>query len=336
MNNDESQTRTSNHYARRVLLPVIVVLTISALVILYGNRVYDHFAAARFSASSEVAVINQRLKLTGLGHDLFYASKPVIQTGQAFNQSCQTTERTAAILGCYFKRDIFLYNVTNPQLDGAKEVTAAHEMLHAAYDRLNAWERSRVDSMLEKQYELVKDRPDIKKLMAYYETNEPGERNNELHSILGTTLSDLSPDLEKHYQQYFMDRSSIVAMNTKYNTVFNEVEARANELSHKIDTEGEPLQSDLKAYESERTLLASDIQAFNERAKGGYYTSNSAFQVARQALVTRSDRLEAERIALNQRVADYNAMIAELKDLSVKVDNLNSSINGATSPAPGV
>ncbi len=44
-----------------------------------------------------------------------------------------------AILGCYnpSSRDIYIYNVTNSELDGVKEVTAAHEMLHAAWERLS-------------------------------------------------------------------------------------------------------------------------------------------------------------------------------------------------------
>ena len=36
-----------------------------------------------------------------------------------------------AVLGCYANREISIFNVTDQRLDGIREVTAAHEMLHA-------------------------------------------------------------------------------------------------------------------------------------------------------------------------------------------------------------
>ncbi len=338
MSGDAKQTTTSNssHFTRRVLSPTLFLLAIAMLVIIYGQRVVDHYMAARFVPSTSVATVNEQLNLTGLGHDLLYASNPSVETGQQFNQHCETTERSAAILGCYYKRTIYLYDVTNPELAGAEEVTAAHEMLHAAYERLQIWEKNNVNALLEAEYAKIKNQPDIKKLMEYYSTNEPGEIDNELHSIIGTTVASISPELEQYYSQYFNDRAAIVAMNTKYNTLFATVEAQSTEIAAKIDSEGPVLQRDLSSYEAERTVLTNDIQTFNQRAKGDYYTSTSAIESARQALLARSSALEAERVSLNSRVDAYNALIKQYNDLSVRVNQLNSSINGVSAPTPGV
>lgn len=338
MSGDAKQITKSNssHFARRVLSPTLFILAVAMLVIVYGQRVIDHFEAARFAPSSSVASVHDNLKLTGLGHDLLYASSPSVETGQKFNSHCETTERTAAILGCYYKRTIYLYDVTNPELAGAEEVTAAHEMLHAAYDRLQIWEKSRVNSLLEAEYAKIKDQPDIKKLMEYYTANEPREIDNELHSIIGTTVASISPDLEQYYGQYFTDRGAILTMNAKYNTVFATIEAQATKLADQIDRDGPVLQSDLSAYEAERTVLTNDIQIFNQRVKGNYYTSTDVLEYARQVLISRSNSLEAERVALNERVDAYNALVKEYNNLSIRVNQLNSSINGVSAPSPGV
>lgn len=43
-------------------------------------------------------------------------------------------------------------------------MTAAHEMLHAAYQRLNMFERKHVDEMVMAEYDKIKDQPEIKQI----------------------------------------------------------------------------------------------------------------------------------------------------------------------------
>lgn len=313
-----------------------MVLALTGLVIVYGQHIYDHFVAARFTPTAQIAAVHDSLKLTWLGHDLLYASRPSIETGQQFNQHCDTTERTAAILGCYYQKNIYLYNVTNPELAGAEEVTAAHEMLHAGYERLQIWEKNHVNALLQAEYAKIKDQPEMKKLMEYYTAHEPGELDNELHSIIGTTVASISPDLEQYYAQFFNDRASIVAMNAKYNTVFASIEAQSVALEKKISNDGPVLQAELATYEAKRALLTNDIQTFNQRVKDGYFTSQSDFESAKQKLLARSNALESERTTLNQRVEAYNAIVQQYNSLSIRVNQLNSSINGVVTPTPGL
>ena len=83
------------------------------------------------------------------------------------SSNCDTEERTTAILGCYYQRHIYLFDINNKELDGTLDVTAAHEMLHAAYDRLNFFERSYVDGLINAEYEVHKNDASLKQIMAY-------------------------------------------------------------------------------------------------------------------------------------------------------------------------
>lgn len=296
---------------------------------MYGNRVIDAIVASRFVPSSQVTGIHDKLNLTTEGTNLLYASAPAVEAGQVFNSACESTERTQAILGCYSMRRIYLYDISNPELAGAEETTAAHEMLHAAYERLNIFERPVVDNMLVSQYEKLKSDPKLSKLVSYYEQAEPDAIENELHSILGTTQVGLTPELEKYYARYFNDRQAIVAMNQKYSDVFAAVDERAKQLSDEINSLKPRVEAELGQYHTDLQKLNEDVASFNSQVKDGVYKTQSAFNVARQALLARVNALNARRDAINKEVAAYNALVAEQNKLSVRVDELNSSINAA-------
>ncbi len=86
-------------------------------------------------------------------------------------------------------------------------VTAAHEMLHAAYAELAPGQRRRVDQLLDQAFEASADQR-LRDTLAEYADAEPGQRHNELHSILPTEVAELSPPLERYYQRYFEDRGA--------------------------------------------------------------------------------------------------------------------------------
>lgn len=310
---------------------MVVGLAVGAGILLYGNQVVDTFLASRYTPPADVAAINTKLQLTHTGETLFYASNPVVESGQVFNGDCKSSDRTEAILGCYSLRRIFVYNVTNPQLSGAEEATAAHELLHAAYDRLNILERPYVDKLVNDEYQKVKDDPTIKQLVTYYNTAEPGALTNELHSIFGTTIQTLSPQLEQYYARYFTDRQAIVAMNQKYNAVFHQVNAQATQLSSEIDAMKPRVENELSQYQTALSQLNADIATFNSRATSGYYQTASQLNADRNALTSRINALNAERNTINANVARYNELVAQENTLSVTVNELNSSINAAPS-----
>ena len=325
---NDTPNQTHNHPLFKAFVILLIGLVAAGSAYWYGNDAVDWYLASQYQPSTAVASINTKLQLTSKGETLFYASDPVVEGSKAFNSDCKSVDRTQAILGCYTARRIFVYHVTNPQLDGAEEATAAHELLHAAYARLNVFERPYVDNLINQEYQKVKNEPQIKQLVAYYNSAEPGALTNELHSIFGTTIQNLSPQLEQYYAQYFKDRQSIVAMNQQYNAVFNTVDAQASQLSSQITALKPTVEAELSQYQTDINQLNADITSFNAKAQSGNY-SVSELQAERQALVVRINELNARRQAINGDVAHYNDLVAQLNALSVTVNELTSSINAA-------
>lgn len=310
----------------------MVFALVAAGAYFYGPIAVDAVRASSFHPNDDIATVTQRIGLTARGQQIFYATAPVIEDRDAFNADCQSVERTAAILGCYVRDQIYLYNIQGDELDGAIEVTAAHEMLHAAYARLNVFEQARVNKMINDEYAKIKDNPDVKQEMQYYAQAEPGEEINELHSIIGTTIKDLPADLEQYYTRYFTDRSAIVAMNDKYTAVFDEVNQQALALEDRITGEAAAIKAASEQYNADLSQLNSDIESFNERARGGEFSSQYAFTTARQALSARIDQMKSRQATLNQQIDLYNADVAEYNKLAVRAKQLNQSINGVEAP----
>ena len=298
----------------------------------FGPQLLDEFRAQQYTPSSQISVIEQRVTLTSAGRRIFYATSPEVQDSGQFNSSCHSVERTTAILGCYYRDRIYLYNVQNDELDGALDVTAAHELLHAAYARLNAFEQQRVDGLVRAAYQKVKDEPTLKRLMEYYKQAEPGAEVNELHSILGTTIANLDSELERHYARYFTNRASIVALNQRYTQVFSELDQQAASLRAKISTEESSLKTETDAYQNELNQLNSDIQSFNQRAVSGDFSSQE-FYAARNVLSGRVAALNRRQNQLNARISAYNTMIVEYNKLAVRAQQLNQSMNGVSAPS---
>ncbi len=321
---------------RSRLLSSLISLVIIACVawggLTYGSDIYDAVVASQYQPSSAMQEVIDQLELTDKGKRLLYASQPSLQDKAEFNTSCQSTERTAAILGCYHVRRIYVYNVQNQELRGAKPVATAHELLHAAYERLSASDRQHVDELVEAEYQKIKNQPVIASMVQYYEQAEPGERVNELHSIIGSQVGNIGSKLEEYYSQYFRNRAVIVALSDTYQTVFDKVEQEAKSLRQSISSEATQLKADQTQYKADIEQLLADIKTFNTRAQNGAFQSQIAFQRARSQLVSRQKQLEQRRLSLNQRADTYNANVTRLNQLSIRAQELNQSINGIEQP----
>src|SRR5690554_1282125 len=153
----------------------------------HPQPIIDQVTVWQYEPTPAVQEHVERLGLTDHGRFLYYASKPSIESSTAFADNCPAHEGEGGfgILGCYrpANKTIFLYDVTDERLNGTEEITAAHEMLHAAWDRLGADERANLGGLLEVEYEKLSNNTAFSERMAIYARIEPGEHANELHSI---------------------------------------------------------------------------------------------------------------------------------------------------------
>lgn len=311
----------------------IIGASISVIIFVFAGWVWfnhqyvtDQVSVWAFRPSDSITTIEERVDFTDKGKFYFYATQPRVASSDEFNTGCPRQETGSPILGCYDSTHIFIYDITNKKLDGMEEVTAAHEMLHAVWGRMSDSEQKRIGGLLRAEYKKHAN-DELTERMAYYERNEPGEFENELHSILGTEVSGLGADLENYYAQYFNNRSQLLALHDKYDGVFKTLKNRADVLYEELIKLGPSLQQRSKTYNKEVATLAADIKSFNSRANNNGFSSMSQFYAERSVLVARSNKLEEDRVSIGEGITDYNTKAIEYQSIASQIQELSDSID---------
>lgn len=319
--------RTARIAVASVLVVAILIAGLWALT--HVQRIKDQIAVFTFTPSTQLEGYADRATLTGEGRFLFFASRPVVETGAAFNDVCAAQREDVGILGCYLHSDqsIHLFDVTDARLDGLEEVVAAHELLHAAWDRMSPAEQATLEPLLEAEAATRADDPVFAKTLAYYATAEPGERDNELHSIIGTEFATISPQLEAHYATYFSNRAAIVAMHEKSDAVFTAQQQQITALQSQLDAIAAGINADYASYNAGYDQLGRDIADFNARANNGSFTSQAQFDSERATLMGRQAALDADYASISARQTQYNGLLDQLRALNAQAEDLNRSIN---------
>lgn len=314
----------------------MAALILIALAIgIYSNQQYiiDRVTVAQYEPAANVQQLVERSAMTDRGRFHFYIGTPSVESTQRFNTQCDRREPQSAILGCYASGKIYIFDVPNEQLDGIEEVTASHEMLHVVFERLDQEEIDRLALLLEAEYEKVSDEA-FRERMDYYARNQPGQRVNELHSIIGTEQANISPELEEYYRQYFTDRSVVTGLHSQYESVFNDISQQVDDLSARVLALGEEVEAGSLSYNNNVASLNRAIEAFNQRASDGSFASRQEFESARRALLTQVETLDRERTSIDGMIAAYQQLYAELEALSLESSALTKSIDSSLAPAP--
>ncbi|SMH43839.1 hypothetical protein SAMN06295885_2239 [Rathayibacter oskolensis] len=291
-----------------------------------GTALADQRAAESFTPDATISGFAERTAMSERGRALYYASSPAVEPTEGFNALCGYGASDEIVLGCYTGSDIYISDVTNPDLDGIRDVTAAHEMLHAAWVRLDASEQEALGAELEEAYAALPQDGPIAERLELYRTGGLGERVNELHSILGTEVAELSPELEEHYAAYFSDRSVVVGLNARYEAVFTDLENRITDLVARIDAMYADLTARVDANNADYDALNVEIDDFNARADSGDFASEADFEAERADLLARGDAIDATRDAIDADIAVYDGLRAELEGLNADASALNQSI----------
>lgn len=304
------------------------LLLLAALIasLFFRQQIIDHVHAYEQRDNQTIARYADVLKTTYKGSFLLRASQAQVDDRTSFNKNCGGLVEKTVVLGCYSGQRIYVYNVSDPRLEGIKEVTMAHELLHAVYERLDTRQKADVNKLLEQQYASVTDER-FREVVKSYEKLEPGEQLNELHSMLATEQARLSPALEQYYNQYFNNREAIVQMSKNYEDVFRELENKQKALVDELNTIAADLEKSSAAYQKNADLLMRDIEAFNARARRGEFSSRSAFDATRTALAARQDALELERNRINRAIDTYNEDKKQLDELNLQAAELHKSID---------
>jgi hypothetical protein len=295
---------------RSILLTFLLGLLFLAAMNI--QTILDELRFRNFEPSEEISQLVYDTEMTRQGRKHFYISNPEVLSGEVFWDNCSINEETI-VLGCYTpERRIFLLEVKEQKLEGVVQVTAAHEMLHAAYDRLSRTEKNRVDQLTMRQYEQLTDQRVIDSVEAYRE-RDPGVVPDELHSILATEVMELSPDLEEYYSKYFYNRQNVVEFAENYKDAFDEAKSQLEELKSRLEqkkAELVSLETEINNQFENIQVLRADMDEMLERDEIEEYNSN---------VDSYNELIQIHKA----KVSSYNNIVTEFNGL---VDQYNSAI----------
>jgi len=314
---------------------IVSILLVAGSIWLWFERQYvvDAIQYNQYTPTVTVKEVANQAGLTDDARFTFYATRPSVESRDDFNQHCQRKEADSPILGCYVLSRIYIYNVTDERLSGTKAVTAAHELLHAKYDRLPDSEKKRLQPLLQAAYKRVTN-SELEARMKYYEKTEPGEAFNELHSILGTEYLSLGPELEDYYKHYFKDRSALVALHQKVAQTFLKLHEEADSLANEIEKLAHSINSKKAQYDVEVAGFNQSVEYFNTHAQE--FTTQQDFQAARQRLINKSKELGDFRQSILADIAKYKTLLAKLDAINAEAASLNASLDSTLSDVPKI
>lgn len=305
-----------------VAVVTTVVLAASAWTLPRIQYFHDAYVAWSEPLPDDIAAIAAVTGMSQEGELVYRASTPAIEDDDDFSQHCAI--EGGAVLGCYDQGNVYVYAVTDSRLAGTVEVTAAHEMLHAAYERLSRDERERVDALVAAAVATI---PADDPVFADLELYAPEQHADEWHSRLATEFAALPAELEEHYARYFDDRAKVVALNAQATALFDQLRAEIDALVAEIDALEPVLENRIAAYEAAIADYNADVDSFNARAGSGEFSSLEQFQAERAALIARGESLDAQGAALDAEIDRYNGLVERLTALDADYADLYSALD---------
>ncbi len=314
------------HFGRWIFLALLIL--VAAGVVWKGSWIYDYYRAQTYQPSSEMARIRESLNLTEQGKFLFNASQPELDSAADFNTNCQSNNSEMAVLGCYTVGTIYVYNIDSAELDGIRELTTAHELLHAVWARMSEEEKSALNSALAEVRAT-----NSAKLEEEIGTYDASESQEELYVRAGTEVANLPETLEQHYAKIFRDQDAVVAYYDRYIGVFQSLQTELDSLAAEMETAKTTIDLKTKEYEKRSGQLNADIVSFNSCAEVvGCFETEAEFSAERAELVMEQEALEVLYEELNGLITDYNAKVERYNTGVTRGEKLNTLINSNAKP----
>jgi len=313
---------------KRILAITLLLALLAFPLLIYFNAqaLTDWWQLRGYTPPARVTSLADQDTMTSYAEHVFYVNHPDLESDASqFRADCNESEQTI-VLGCYISNQngIFIYDVNDKRLAGVQQVTAAHEMLHAAYDRLSGQDKANVNNMLTDYYRHGLTDQRVKDTINDYRKSEPNDLVNEMHSIFGTEIANLPAPLEKYYQRYFTDRQAVLEFKSSYQGEFtrreNQIKADDAKLAAmkvQIETEEASLKAQARAIDADRERLdrqkaSGNINAYN----AGVPQFNSEVRAYNNGV----EQLRADIAAYNRLVQERNAIAEELTNLTQALD----------------
>jgi hypothetical protein len=305
----------------RIILSLFFI-GIAGFAIFKQQDILDWWVLRDYQAPASISAIAGDTTMSAYGRRLFYVNKPQLQDKPAFYKSCEEGE-TTIVLGCYKpKQGIYLLDVEDQRLNGVEQVTAAHEMLHAAYDRLDSSQKKEINSKLNAFYQTMDDEQLKSKIELYKKSG--ADISNELHSILGTEVQTLSPELETYYQQYFSNRKVVSAFALQYQAVFNQRKERLEALDLRLSEIEKEVQTNNSELDRQQTIINAEAKKLEALLNKGLIDEYNAGVADYNKMLVPYKALVAKTKGL---IADYKTTLEERNTVAVEAQELNKALD---------
>lgn len=312
------------------MMAAVVGIAIFAWV--QREAIGDWAALRGYQPPAAISQLAAQSTMTPLARHYFYVNRPRLEGRDTFNQQCTNKTEQTVVLGCYHgdRRGIYLFDVNVQELDGVKQVTAAHEMLHQAYDRLSDSERARIDALLQQYADGGLQDQAIKDQIAGYKKSEPNDVVNEMHSLFGTEVANLPPELEQYYAQYFTDRSSVVKLYNNYQLAFTS----RNQKIAQYDTQLGAMKAEIDTLQS---ALDVQLQTLNQQQAAMNQKRASGDAAGYNQLVPEYNRLvntyNANLATLESKIEAYNQLVQVRNSVAVQEQQLQQDLSSQKLPS---
>lgn len=327
------RTRRWTHlFSRRFCSRAIWLLLGLSLAALTGcGAIEDQLNLVPKPPSVEIKRLAHSTTMTPRAQRLFYRQDPKLEPPQLFWEQCKVPHGNI-VLGCYIEEPqgwrgkqsrIIIQNVIDPRFSGTMEVTAAHEMLHAAYARLEPEEQEELFKQLHAARAQVKDQR-LLNLLKDYEADSKERYAHELYAHLGTELKDFgNPALEEHFQQFFRDRQQIVALAKQSGQAVAKFEKQADALEVEIDKLEQQLikaKNSLTKVESRLNLLSATVKQHQNKLQQARASAQSASTKTKAQHL--AAKVKREQLAFNRKVENYNRQVKQQKKSITRFNRL--------------
>jgi chromosome segregation ATPase len=306
------------------------VLLIVALF-LQSQKVADWWKLRDYKPSAAIAQLAHDTTMTDQAQHLFYINHPSVASKQSFAKSCPSGGEKTIVLGCYKgnQTGIYMLAVTDDRLHGVEQVTAAHEMLHAAYERLSKGDKEEVDSLLQNFYRHDLRDQRIKDILKTYEKSEPGQQLNEMHSIFGTEIAKLPGPLENYYKRYFSDRSKVARYANRYQAVFTTRQETIKKDDEQLAAWKKQISNNeatLKQQQSDLERMKSQMDSYKSSGKSAAY--NALVPTYNIQIESFNQLLAQAKIFIER----YNKLVEQRNSIAVEAQQLEKALSGSLSP----
>ncbi len=310
------------------LIILLLLIAIIIYAVFHRQNIYDDIKLYGYSPPSYVSDLSINNTFTSYSNKIFKVNHPLLESKKTFFTNCpKNGGEKSIILGCYHsnQKGIFLLNVSDPKLNGVEEVTAAHEMLHAAYDRLNVSDKNKVNAMLLDFYNNGLNDQRIKSTINFYKQTEPNDLVNEMHSVFGTEVATLPTNLENYYKKYFNNRQAVVRFANQYQSQFTSLQQMVkseelilNSLKSKINS----LETDLASKKSTLNSLSTNLN--NLKASNDIAGYNNAVVQYNSLVVSYNSEVTQVKQLINQ----YNAVVNQRNAQALAENQLYQELSG--------